>query len=170
MKKFFAWIILAVTLCLAGCTNFTKHSVQDDTPLQTTTFLDKPDKLVKIENGKETDLTDVEDSIYEIHKAFKELMQTEPLKDTLKTQFRTKHVTEWKKEYLCVEFRYDQRRAYQGGYEEIVFDAMLLVCYDGGIIAVPYLERAYKGVNGGYLFLVIPEEYLQTFKDVVQEF
>ena len=170
MKKFFAWIILAVTLCLAGCTNFTKHSVQDDTPLQTTTFLDKPDELVKIENGKETDLTDVEDSIYEIHKAFKELMQTEPLKGTLKMQFRTKHVTEWKKEYLCVEFRYDQRRAYQGGYEEIVFDAMLLVCYGGGIIAVPYLGRAYKGVNGGYLFLVIPEEYLQTFKDVVQEF
>ena len=69
-----------------------------------------------------------------------------------------------------MEFRYDQRRSYEGGYEEIVFDAMLLICYADGIIAVPYLNKSYKDINGGYLAFIFPEEYLQPFMDVIQEF
>lgn len=92
--------------------------------------------------------------------------------------YEAMEVLEWKKEYTCFEFRYTQRHNYIGAlsdsgsmfsWGELKFDAFLFICYSGGLIAVPYSDKDYVGINNLFLFLTFPEEEMTKFINIIEE-
>lgn len=142
--------------------------------MRTEIFLEKPDQLICIKKGEEKQLAlEDSDTVYD---AFMELMDTLQQTDSLKTPFQSRRVKEWKEKYTCLEFRYTQRRNYVGALDngeglfswgDLRFDAFLFISYSGGLIAVPYLEDDYVGINNLFLFLTFPEEELNKFLKTV---
>ena len=169
-------ILLAACCFLVGCSSFSKHTVSNTEEVRTEIFLDKPDSAICITNGKEKQLSG--DSLEEVYNAFMRLMNTLGQSDTLKTPFQSKRINEWKKEYTCFEFRYSQRHNYVGSlsdrgnmfsWGELKFDAFLFIYYSGGLIAVPYLDNGYVGINNLFLFLNFPEEEITKFINIIEE-
>jgi len=166
-------LLLAVCCVFCGCSSFSKHKATNTEELRTEKFLDKPEQIIHFAYGKETALsTDALDATYS---AFTEMMGTLRNVSTLKTAFRASSVKEWKKDCTCFEFRYAQRRNYVGQLDDgslftwgnLRFDAVLLVYYSGAIIAVPYIDGAYVGVNDLYLCLFFPETEINKFLSAV---
>ena len=178
MKKI-RWKELVIALIMAccflvGCAPFSKHNVENIKEIQTEIFLDKPEDMIYIEGGEEKQLSAAFlDTVYE---GFTELMKTLQRVDTLKIPFDVSRIEAWKKENTCFEFRYKQRRNYIGALEkdeglfswgDLRFDAFLFVYYSGGLIAVPYVDDNYVGINDLFLFLVFPEEDINNFISLI---
>ena len=175
MKRINLLSILLIICCfLVGCSPFSKHSVSNTEEINSETFLDKPDYVICITNGNEKQLSF--DSLETVYNEFMNLMDTLEQIDTLKTSFQPKLIKEWKQKYTCFEFRYTQRRNYVGildnktslfSWGELRFDAFLFVYYSGGLIAVPYIENDYIGINDLFLFLTFPEEEINQFINII---
>lgn len=52
---------------------------------------------------------------------------------------------------------------------ELKFDAFLFIYYSGSLIAVPYLDNGYVGINDLFLFLNFPEEEITKFINIIEE-
>lgn len=175
MKRVSLVLILSVMCCFfTGCSNFSKHKVTNTEEVSTEIFLDKPDSLIRIKNGNEKQLSD--DDSETVYNAFMNLMESFQNAETLKTQFRTELINEWKQKYTCFELRYTRRHNYVGnlyGEEslfsraELKFDAFLFVYYSGGLIAVPYIDNNYVGINNLFLFLRFPDEEISRFISLI---
>ena len=176
MKRLsFLSILLAICCFFAGCSPFSKHTVANTEEIRTETFLDCPDYLICFTNGKEKQLSP--DFAENVYNAFMSLTDALEETDALKTPFQSKYIDEWKREYTCFEFRYNRRRDYAGALKdekglftwgEIRFDAFLFVYYSGGLIAVPYIDGNYFGVNDLFLFLDFPENEMNEFMNVIR--
>ena len=170
LKSFTAFICL---LLLCGC--FSNHKVSNKNILKTDTFLEKPEQLVAIVNGKEKEIND--EAINTIYEPFTNLIANIKYVDTLKTQFDSSKINEQKKNNTCFEFRYLQRRCYTNSLDSssnyftwgnIEFDAFLFINNSTNIIAVPYLENKYVGINNLYLLLEFEESNLNNFIKIVE--
>lgn len=177
-------IILTVFLCLvfifsffAGCNEYSSHSVKNSEIKQTQYFLDQPDIILCILNKKEKTLNEY--AANEIYTEFIKLMSKMCYTDTLKNLFSEKYIDKWKNECIAFEFRYDQRREFTGSlpplgekdfftWGNLKFDAFLFVYYSETLIAIPYLEGKYMGINDLFLRLNFPVEDLKNFIEVVQ--
>lgn len=176
MKRgMFLAILLAACYFFVGCSSFSKHTVSNTKEIRTEVFPDKPDSVICITNGKERQPPG--DSLETIYNSFMNLIDSLEQTDTLKTPFQSKRVKEWKKEYTCFEFRYSQRHNYVGSlsdegnmfsWGELKFDAFLFIYYSGGLIAVPYLDNGYVGINNLFLFLNFPEEEITKFINIIE--
>lgn len=51
---------------------------------------------------------------------------------------------------------------------ELKFNAFLFIYYSGGLIAVPYLDNGYVGINNLFLFLNFPEEEITKFINIIE--
>ena len=170
MKKFFMSFICLLLLC--GC--FSHHTVSNKSVLKTDTFLEKPEQLVAIVNGKEKEISD--ETINTIYEPFTKLIASIKYVDTLKTQFDSSKINEWKKNNTCFEFRYLQRRCFTGSLDpkssyfwgNIEFDAFLFINNSTSLIAIPYLENKYVGINNLYLLLKFEESNLNNFIKIVE--
>lgn len=170
MKKFLMSFICLLLLC--GC--FSHHKVSNKNILKTDTFLEKPEQLVAIVNGKEKEMND--EAINTIYEPFTKLIDGIKYVDTLKTQFDSSKINEWKKNNTCFEFRYLQRRYYTGSLDpkssyfwgNIEFDAFLFINNSTNLIAIPYLENKYVGINNLYLLLEFEESNLNNFIKTVE--
>lgn len=170
-------VFLAICCLLVGCSSpFSKHTVSNTEEVRSEMFLDKPDSVICITNGKEKQLSG--DSLETVYNSFMNLMDSLGETSTLKTPFQSKHVNEWKKEYTCFEFRYSQRHNYVGtlsdessmfSWGKLKFDAFLFIYYSGGLIAVPYSDKNYVGINNLFLFLTFPEEEITEFINTIEE-
>ncbi len=175
MKRMRLFALLFAICCFfVGCSSFSKHTVTNTEEIRTEIFLEEPDSVVRIVEGEEERLS--LESVDALYNGFMGLMRTLQRADTLKTPFAEKRIKEWKEGYTCFEFRYLQRRNYVGslGNEtelftsgNLPFDAFLFVRYSGGLIAVPYLEDEYVGIDGLFLFLAFSEETLAEFMAIV---
>lgn len=172
----FLAILLAACCFLVGCSSFSKHTVSNTEEIRSEVFLDKPDSVICITNGKEKQLSG--DSLEAVYNSFMNLMDSLGETSTLKMPFQSKRVKEWKKECTCVEFRYTQRHNYVGtlsdsgsmfSWGELKFDAFLFIYYSGGLIAVPYSDKGYVGINNLFLFLTFPEEEITKFINIIEE-
>lgn len=168
-------VFLAMCCFLVGCSSFSKHTVSNTEEIRTEVFPDKPDSVICITNGKERQLPG--DSLETVYNSFMNLIDSLEQTDTLKTPFQSKRVKEWKKEYTCFEFRYSQRHNYVGSlsdegnmfsWGELKFDAFLFIYYSGGLIAVPYLDNGYVGINDLFLFLNFPEVEITKFINIIE--
>ena len=180
MRKRLIAVILLCAACvfsLAGC-GYSRHRVKDKNALETEVFLDKPDSMVVTYHNKETEL--IGDEMDPVYEKFMELMSGLKSVSSLKMYFTQNKVREWRKEELCIEFRYDRRRNYTGtlvGSESnldlftwgnLKFDAMLLILDGyGGINAVPYYNGSYRGVSDHFLTLGFDRAACADFRDLV---
>lgn len=184
MKRFFStflYIGLALIITLSGCKNsiYSKHKVKTTEIFQTKKFLDFPDSMVYMYNKSELEFSEEKKSF--LYEKFSELMKTLFDTSTLKTPFNLEYIDEWRDNNISVEFRYNQRHEFTGslqnypGAKEVFtwgnlkFDAFLLIYYSDSLIAIPYLEDTYVGINDLFLVLNFPEAPLSTFIEALNE-
>ena len=176
IKVFFKIVPLLLCCFLIVCSSCSTYRVENKNEKETEIFLEKPDFLIHIANGREEQLSS--QALNDVYNAFIPLIQKLQQTSTLKTKFNAKYIREWKKENICFEFRYKQRRNYTGklssednyiSWENIRFDAFLFVYYSGGLMAIPYIENHYVGINDLFLFLVFNEQDLNKFLQTIQE-
>lgn len=174
MKRIRLLPILLTLCCLfTSCSSFSKHTVVNIKEKHTEIFLEKPEQMVSIASGKEEKC--LPEKLDVIYNSFMALMAELEQTDTLKTPFQENLVETWKKECTCIEFRYSQRRIYTGSLgkdalfscEDLQFDAFLFVNYSGGLIAIPYIENRYVGINNVFLFLKFSETQLNNFIKII---
>ena len=165
-KRIFAVILLcaACVFSLAGC-GYSRHKVKDKNALETEAFLDKPDSMVVICGGSEKtvsreDLDKVQDAFWDLMGCYEGYAI--PLKGYNSNRARNKFVNDCKDKYTCVEYRYNRRRKFTGLLQSArydceyftgrQFDAMLLVCEENAVVALPYLNGKYAFTSPCYLY------------------
>lgn len=178
MRKF---LYTACTLILAllsffavACSRqeYSKHKVTDKEALSTQKFLDEPDSMVYMYDGREKALTDGQRT--EIYKKFCDLMEAFSGTDTLENLFSSSMADDFRNLYGGVEFRYNQRRNFVGSlapcaetnyfiWGELIFDAFLIVPHGSELMAIPYLDGEYIGINNLFLGLTFPQEAYGEF-------
>ena len=183
MQRFlnlFLSIGLAAACFLGGCkgTGYSKHKVGNKEPLSSEVFLDEPDSMVYTHGKAEKSLSEKQRT--EVYEKFDGLMETLEYTDTLKTPFSISKANDFRREYGGVEFRYAQRRKFTGTlpsfsetdyftWGDLKFDAFLFVPYGGELLAIPYLDDEYIGMDNLFLALSFPQESLAAFWKAVEE-
>lgn len=182
MKCFFNLFLsmgLAAACFLGGCkeSGYSKHKVGNTEPILTNVFLDEPDSMVYMYDGREKALADGQRT--EIYEKFCDLMESFGGTDTLKNPFSASKADDFRDQYGGVEFRYNRRRNFVGSlapyggtdyftWGELIFDAFLIVPYSSELMAIPYLDGEYIGINNLFLGLTFPQEVYGEFAAAIE--
>ena len=185
MKKYlYVFRITSIFLLLvfvSSCTTqkYSKHKVANPEVLLTEVFLDHPDSAVYMYNQTEKKLS--QENKTKIFNSFSTLMTYLLYTDSFEMPFNMERIDEWRDNNISIEFRYNQRHEFTGSLPHSSdstdyftwggskFEAFLLIYYSGSLIAVPYLEDTYVGINDLFLVLDFPEEALTTFIETLNE-